>query len=331
MSTTYRSLWIEKNNDDFSCSIAQRNTEDLPRHELVIEVHYSSLNFKDALSSAGNKGVTREFPHQPGIDAAGIVVQSSSAQFKVGDEVIVTGYDLGMNTAGGLGQYISVPSTWAIQKPQGISLRESMLFGTAGLTAQLCVQKLLRMGLTPDSGNVLVTGATGGVGSIATALLKQLGFSVIASSGKIDQTEYLQSIGAEQVINRNTFLETNKKPMLKELYAGAVDVAGGNTLSNVLKQIKAGGSVAICGLVESHNFDATVMPFILRGINLLGVDSVEIPLSEKQMVWNCLAKLKNYDVFETINDEISLEQAPEQLAAMLAGKGKRHCIVPMKE
>ncbi len=331
MSTTYKSLWIDKNHDNFSCSIAQRNTDDLPQHELLIEVHYSSLNFKDALSSTGNKGVTREFPHQPGIDAAGIIVQSSSSEFKVGDEVIVTGYDLGMNTAGGLGQYICVPSAWVIKKPQGISLRESMLFGTAGLTAQLCVQKLLRMGLTPDSGNVLVTGATGGVGSIATALLKQLGFSVIASSGKIDQTEYLQSIGAEQVINRNAFLETNKKPMLKELYAGAVDVAGGNTLSNVLKQIKAGGSVAICGLVESHNFDATVMPFILRGINLLGVDSVEIPLSEKQRVWNCLAKLKNYDVFETINDEISLEQAPEQLAAMLAGKGKRHCIVALKE
>lgn len=330
MSTTYRSLWIEKSSDDFSCCITQRNTDDLPQHELLIEVHYSSLNFKDALSSAGNKGVTREFPHQPGIDAAGIVVQSSSNQFEVGDEVIVTGYDLGMNTAGGLGQYICVPSAWVIKKPQGISLRETMLFGTAGLTAQLCVQKLLRMGLTPDQGDVLVTGATGGVGSIATALLKQLGFLVIASSGKVDQTEYLQSIGAAQVINRNVFFEVNKKPMLKELYAGAIDVAGGKTLSNVLKQVKAGGSVAICGLVESHNFDTTVMPFILRGINLLGVDSVEISLSEKQAVWNSLATLKNYDVFETINDEISLEQVPEQLAGMLAGKGKRHCIVALK-
>ena len=330
MTTLYKSLWIENSNDSYTQNITTRPIDELPKHELLIEVHYSSLNFKDALSASGNKGVTREFPHQPGIDAAGIIAESSNVNFSVGDEVIVTGYDLGMNTAGGLGEFIRIPAAWAIKKPNGISLRESMLFGTAGLTAELCVQKLLRMGLTPDLGNVLVTGATGGVGSIATALLTLRGFSVTASSGKADQHDYLRSIGASNIIKRQVLTDENRKPMLREEYAAAIDVVGGHTLSNVLKQIKAGGSVAICGLVESHKFDATVMPFILRGINLLGIDSVEISLADKQQVWNNLAQLENYSVFEKINETITLDDVPEQLHAILQGKGKRHCLVQIK-
>ena len=330
MTTSYKSLWIEAADDNFTQSIATRDISQLPQHELLIEVHYSSLNFKDALSASGNKGVTRTFPHQPGIDAAGIIVESASAEFNVGDEVIVTGYDLGMNTAGGLGQFIRVPANWAIKKPEGISLRQTMLFGTAGLTAELCIQKLLRMGLTPEQGSVLVTGATGGVGSMAIALLAQRGFSVVASSGKPDKHNYLASIGADSCIDRNTLSDENKKPMLKEIYAAAIDVAGGNTLSNVLKQIKAGGSVAMCGLVESHKFSATVMPFILRGINLLGVDSVEISLQQKQQVWNNFAALSSYDVFENINTDITLNDVPEQLLAILSGKGHSHSIVTIK-
>ncbi|MCK5881950.1 MAG: YhdH/YhfP family quinone oxidoreductase [Sinobacterium sp.] len=330
MSDNYKSFWVEAKEDTFVQSIATRNISQLPQHGLLIEVHYSSLNFKDALSASGNKGVTREFPHQPGIDAAGIVIKSDDNNFAEGDEVIVTGYDLGMNTAGGLGEYIRVPANWAIKKPNGISLRQSMLFGTAGLTAQLCIQKLLRMGLTPGQGDVLVTGATGGVGSIATALLSQQGFSVTASSGKSDQHSYLTAIGAATIIDRITPSDADKKPMLKELYAGAIDVAGGNTLSHILKQIKSGGSVAICGLVESHKFDSTVLPFILRGINLLGVDSVDIPLSQKQQVWNELSALDSYDALELINEEIDLNHVPEKLSDILHGKGSRHCLVKVK-
>ena len=325
----YKSVWIEAQDEEFLTHIVERNSDDLNSDELLIQVHYSSLNFKDALSSAGNKGVTRHFPHQPGIDAAGIVVKSSVAEFTAGDEVIVTGYDLGMNTAGGLGQYIAIPAKWAIKKPQGLSLRQSMLFGTAGLTAGLCVNKLLQMGLETSAGDVLVTGSTGGVGSIAINLLHQQGFTVIASSGKPDKLDYLKSIGASERLDRKTLSASNKKPLLGERFSAAIDVVGGQTLSNVLKQIKAGGSVAICGLVESAQFDATVLPFILRGINLLGVDSVEISLAEKQAVWQSLSELEDYAALEIINTEISLEEVPETLALMLKGASEGHYIVKM--
>lgn len=327
MTQTYKSVWIEKTDDGITQSIASRNIDALPEHGIMIQVHYSSLNFKDALSASGNKGVTKTLPHQPGIDAAGVVIGTDSDAFAIGDEVIVTGYDLGMNTAGGLGQYIRVPPNWIIKKPSGLTLRQCMLFGTAGLTAQLCMQKLLRMGLSPEQGDVLVTGATGGVGSIAVALLHLRGFKVVASTGKPEQEDYLRRIGADQVMNRSELSQPEKRPLLKTLYAGAIDVAGGTTLSNVLKHIQPAGSVAICGLVESHAFDATVMPFILRGIHLLGVDSVEIPLAEKQQAWEAIAQLKNYEAFEAINHSISLDEVPEQLNKLLEGKGLRHCLV----
>ncbi|NRB39932.1 MAG: YhdH/YhfP family quinone oxidoreductase [Pseudomonadales bacterium] len=329
--TTYKSLWIEETEDGFSNSIVERNVADLPAGELIIQVHYSSLNFKDALSASGNKGVTRQFPHQPGIDAAGVVLSSSQSDFSEGDEVIVTGYDLGMNTAGGLGQVIAVPAAWAIKKPEGLSLRESMLLGTAGLTAGLCINKLLKMGLKSEHGDVLVTGATGGVGSIAVFLLAQYGFTVAASTGKSTQTDFLKSIGASDVIARDEFSDANKKPLLKERFAAAIDVAGGQTLSNVLKQIKAGGSVAICGLVESPRYDATVLPFILRGINLLGVDSVEIPVAKKQSVWQTFAQLNDYSALESINTEISLNDVPGKLDAILKGEGTGHYLVNMSD
>lgn len=327
--TSFKSLWVEEKEGNFSKSIISRDTDDLTKGELLIQVHYSSLNFKDALSGSGNKAVTRSYPHQPGIDASGVVINSSVAEFKAGDEVIVTGFDLGMNTAGGLGQYISIPAQWAIKKPEGLSLREAMLFGTAGLTAGLCVNKLLQMGADKNAGEVLVTGSTGGVGSIAIALLSQLGFEVVASSGKPEKTDYLKSIGAADVLDRKIFSEVNKKPMLKERFSAAIDVVGGHTLSNILKQIKAGGSVAICGLVESHQFDATVMPFILRGVNLLGVDSVEIPLADKQAVWQRLADMDDYAELEIINTEINLDDVPATLDLILKGGSLGHYIVRM--
>ncbi len=326
--TTYRALYVEEVAEkQFEQRITERDTADLPQGELLVRVHYSSLNFKDAMSAHGNPGVTRTFPHQPGIDAAGVVEESSSGDFKAGDEVIVTGYDLGMNTAGGLGQYIRIPAAWALQRPANLSLRASMQFGTAGLTAQLCINKLLQMGLTAQQGPVLVTGASGGVGSIAVALLASAGYTVVASSGKADQAEMLKRIGAAEVIDRAELSEPNKRPMLKERFAGAVDVAGGDTLANVIKSLQAGGSVACCGLVQSPAFDGTVLPFILRGVNLLGVDSVEIPLAAKQAAWEQLADSAELDGIAAINREISLDEVPGELRTLFGGGMKGHVLV----
>jgi acrylyl-CoA reductase (NADPH) len=326
--TTFKALYIQQSDDgSFKRSIVQRDTGDLPPNDVLIRVQYSSLNFKDAMSAHGNKGVTREFPHQGGIDAAGEVERSTSIHFKAGDKVIVTGYDLGMNTAGGLAQYIRVPATWVLPCPRGLNPKRSMLFGTAGLTAQLCINKLQRMGLTPDKGQVLVTGATGGVGSIAVALLANAGYEVVASSGKADQTAMLKAIGAREVIDRAEFGEPNKRPMLKERFAGAIDVVGGDTLGNVIKSIKSGGSVACCGLVQAAAFEASVLPFILRGINLLGVDSVEIPLAEKQAAWKQLARCAKLSTIAQLNSEISLKKVPEALSQLFTGGMTGHIIV----
>jgi acrylyl-CoA reductase (NADPH) len=325
---SYKALYIQQSDDgNFQRSIVQRDTGDLPANEVLIKVQYSSLNFKDAMSAHGNKGVTREFPHQGGIDAAGEVEASTSGDFKPGDKVIVTGYDLGMNTAGGLAQYIRVPAAWVIPCPRGLNPKRSMLFGTAGLTAQLCINKLKQMGVTPDKGQVLVTGATGGVGSIAVALLANAGYEVVASSGKADQADLLKAIGAREVIDRAEFSELNKRPLLKERFAGAVDVVGGDTLGNVIKSLKAGGSVACCGLVQSPTFEATVLPFILRGVNLLGVDSVEIPRSEKQAAWKQLARCAKLPAIAQLNSEISLKQVPKALETLFTGGMTGHTLV----
>tara|TARA_B110000503_G_scaffold20798_1_gene31452 strand:- start:12743 stop:13738 length:996 start_codon:yes stop_codon:yes gene_type:complete len=327
---TYKAFYIQANDDgSMQRSIVQRDTNDLPANDVLIKVQYSSLNFKDAMSAHGNKGVTREFPHQGGIDAAGVIEECSSGEFQPGDKVIVTGYDLGMNTAGGLAQYICVPAAWVLRCPRGLNPKHSMQFGTAGLTAQLCINKLQQMGVTPDRGPVLVTGATGGVGSIAVALLSSMGYTVVASSGKADQTRMLKEIGASEVIDRAEFGEADKRPMLRERFAGAVDVVGGDTLSNVIKSLQAGGSVACCGLVQSPAFEATVLPFILRGVNLLGVDSVQISLAGKQAAWKQLARSAKLPAIERLNKEISLTQVPVALEGLFTGGMIGHTLVKM--
>jgi len=329
MATMYKALFIEEADGSFKRSIVERNTDQLPAGEVLVKVAYSSLNQKDAMSAHGNKGVTRNFPHQPGIDAAGTVVESSVADFKAGDEVIVTGYDLGMNTAGGLGQYIRVPAKWVVKLPKGLSLKQSMQFGTAGLTAQLCINKLEHNGLKKEQGPVLVTGATGGVGSIAIALLASAGYHVVASSGKAEQTDYLKSLGAKEVLDRKTLAEENKKPMLKDIYAAAIDVAGGNTLANAIKSVKHSGSVAACGLVENPSFPGAVFPHILRNVNLLGVDSVEIPLADKKAAWDKLAKAASLPAIAALNEEITLDQVIPALEKMIKGGATRHLVVKM--
>ncbi|MDO3722302.1 YhdH/YhfP family quinone oxidoreductase [Marinobacter sp. chi1] len=288
MSTDYKAWRVEEQGGDYVGSEKILNTGDLPEGEVLIRVSHSSLNYKDALSASGNKGVTRNFPHTPGIDAAGEVVESSSDSITAGASVIVTGYDLGMNTDGGFGEYIRVPAAWCVPMPAGWNARTAMIYGTAGLTAGLCVQKLLKMGAAPEQGAVAVSGASGAVGSVAVELLSGLGFDVVAISGKADHAEDLKALGAKDVVGRDA-LSQEKKPLLKPVFANAVDTVGGTPLAEMLKQVKPGGSVSCCGLVAGPQLETTVLPFILRGVNLLGVDSVEIPLADKVSVWEKFA------------------------------------------
>ena len=314
----------------YASELTTLETDALPDGDVLIEVHYSSINYKDALSASGNKGVTRNFPHTPGIDAAGVVAESSDSAFPVGTEVLVTGYDLGMNTAGGFGQYVRVPASWVIAKPDGLALRDTMVLGTAGLTAALCVDKLLKSGLQTGQGEVLVTGATGGVGSIAVALLAKLGFDVVASTGKAASEAWLRELGAAAILDRSELSEDNPRPMLNERWAAAVDVVGGETLFNVVKSLQYGGSVAACGLVQSPAFAATVLPFILRGVNLLGVDSVELPLAVKQGVWNKLAGEWRLHNLESMITEIGLADLDDSLQRVLAGKAQGRYLLNLK-
>ena len=313
----------------FVREVKQRNLEDLPAGELILEVKYSSLNYKDALSASGNKGVTRKYPHTPGIDAAGTVVDCSNRSFAVGDQVVVTGFDLGMNTAGGFGQYISVPSGWAVKLPQGLSLKESMSYGTAGLTAALCVTRLLACGLTKEQGEVLVTGATGGVGSIAVRILAKLGFDVVAATGKTAEREFLTRLGAKAIISREEANDTSGRPLQKGRWAGAVDTVGGNILATAIKTAKYGGLVAACGNAMSADLAVSVYPFILRGVSLLGVDSVEVPMSTRLRTWQKLAGDWKIDFSGDLISECSLEELSPKIDQILQGAMRGRVVVDL--
>jgi len=314
----------------FSREIRERALSDLPAGELIIEVKYSSLNYKDALSATGNKGVTRKYPHTPGIDAAGVIADSTTKLFAVGDQVTVTGFDLGMNTSGGFAQYISVPALWAAKLPQGLSLKESMSHGTAGLTAALCIIRLMASGLTKESGEVLVTGATGGVGSIAVAILAKLGFNVVAATGKTSEHDFLTSLGAKTIISREEANDTSGRPLQKPRWAGVIDTVGGNILATALKTAKYGGLVAACGNAMSPELNVNVFPFILRGVSLLGVDSVEIPMRARQMAWSKLAGEWKIE-FGNIIKEVSLEELNPQIDAILKGAVRGRVVVDLSK
>ncbi|MBC2581700.1 YhdH/YhfP family quinone oxidoreductase [Clostridium sp. DJ247] len=262
----------------FSREILTREISTLPEGDVLINVKYSSLNYKDALSSTGNKGVTKKYPHTPGIDASGIVIESTYKGFNAGDQVIVTGYDLGMNTSGGFGQYIRVPSDWVVKLPQNLSLKESMIYGTAGFTAALSIYKLITSGVSPNDGEILVTGATGGVGSITVSILNKLGYKVIAATGKPESKDMLLKLGAKDIILREELYDKSGRALLKGKWAGVIDTVGGNLLATAIKSTKYGGSVTCCGNVASHELSISVYPFILRGISVLGVDSVQCPM-----------------------------------------------------
>lgn len=312
-------LATEEINGSFTRVVTTRRFDELPQNEVLINVKYSSLNYKDALSATGHKGVTKKYPHTPGIDASGVVVTSVDPRFKPGDEVIVTGYDLGMNTPGGFAEYISVPADWVVPLPNGLTPKEAMMLGTAGFTAAYALHKMIECGQTPAAGPVLVTGSTGGVGSLAVALLSHTGFEVIAATGKPDARLYLKNLGASEIIGRSEVDDTSGKPLLRWKWAGAIDTVGGNVLSTVLKACKAHGNVAAMGNVLSVELQTTVYPFILNGINLLGVDSATCPMPIRKLLWEKLAGEWKPGKLKQIAIPAGLDELKEYIPKILSG------------
>ena len=330
MDNTFRALRItEDESGNFSRNIISRTIDELPEGDVLIKIHYAALNFKDALSSIGNKGVTRKYPHTPGIDGAGVVVESKVGNFNPGDEVVVTSYDLGMNVDGALSQYIRVPAKWVIPLPEGMNLKESMIIGTAGLTAAISLYKMERNGQKPEHGPIAVSGASGGVGSMAVSILAKAGYQVIASTGKEDCHEFLKKLGATEVVDREYINDDSSRPMIKPKWAGAIDTVGGNTLATLLKGCKPTGSVAACGLGGSPNLSTTVFPFIINGINLLGIDSANYPLKDRHNVWAKLANEWRLSNLDDIVTDCSLDELDPYIEMMLKGETKGRIVVKM--
>ncbi len=317
---------VEKIEDKkFISGVKEVEIPTIQENEVLIKTTYSSLNYKDALSSVGNPGVTRNFPHITGIDVAGVIEKSNSAEFKVGEKVLVTGYDMGMNTNGGHSEYVKVPASWVVKMPQNISDKEIMTYGTAGLTAALSVNELLKNDIT--SGNVLVTGATGGVGSIAVSILNKLGFIVTAISGKEEKIDFLKSIGASEVILRKDLDVENKRPMGSEKYDAVIDAVGGNILAEALKVIKYDGVATCCGLTSSFELNTNVFPFILRGVRLIGIDSVECKKEKKAAAWKKISNEFKIDTLEELTTQIDLDGIKGAFDSLLAGNAVGRYLV----
>ncbi len=324
----FQALVVEETeSDNFTRSVQERNIDDLPEGDVLIRVGFSSLNYKDALSATGNRGVTRKFPHTPGIDAAGVVEASTSDEFQPGDKVIVTSYDLGMNTPGGFGQYIRVPADWVVPLPDTLTPEESMVLGTAGFTAAMSVERLVP-GLDVNQGPVLVTGATGGVGSLACAILAKLGYTVSAVSGKPDDG-FLSSLGVTEVISRQDFLENTDPPLLKTRWAGVVDTVGGDILATAIKGTQESGIITCCGLVASPNLPITVFPFILRGVSLMGIDSQHCPMPLRRDLWDCLANDWKPDLPDNMTEKVGLDGLESRIQQILQGQVKGRTLVDL--
>lgn len=309
--------------------IKEKSISDLPDGDVLVRVSYSSLNYKDALSATGNRGVTGRFPHTPGIDAAGIVEESRDKAFQTGDAVIVTSYDLGMNTPGGFGGYIRVPADWIVPLPEGLTLKESMIYGTAGFTAGLSVLSLTDT-VKPGQGEILVTGATGGVGSISTAILGKLGYDVVAVSGKPDSAGFLRDLGAGRIVTREEVNDESGRPLLKGTWAGVVDTVGGNILATAIKSTHPWGVVTTCGMVASPDLPLTVFPFILRGVKLIGINSQTCPMKQRRQVWNMLAGTWKIRQLQTIGQEISLEKLSPLIDTILKGGLKGRTVIKLE-
>lgn len=326
--TTFKSFRVEENNGKFTSSIKEMEFNPLDQDEILVKVHYSSLNYKDALSAIGNKGVTKNYPHTPGIDAVGVIEKSTSNKFKAGEEVIVTSYDLGMNTDGGFAEYVKVPSDWAVKLPENMEMKEAMIYGTAGLTAGISVLRLTEL-VKPEDGKIAVSGATGGVGSLSISILSKLGYSIVAITGKESERNYLTDIGANEILLRNEIENYAKKPLLKPLFAGAIDTVGGVILENIIKATKSTGIITCCGNVASPKLELTVFPFILRGVTLMGIDSQNYPMKYRKKVWKMLAKQWKPERLKNTFNEISLDQLQQKIDLMLAGNLKRRTIIKL--
>lgn len=334
LNDDFNAFIIQETNGKFTGTIEKKPLDKLPAYEVLIKVRYSSLNYKDALSSTGHKGVTKKYPHTPGIDAAGIVISSRSKFFSGGEKVIVTGYDLGMNTPGGFAEYISVPADWIVKLPENLSLKESMILGTAGFTAALALDKLQQIGIKSPDDEILVTGATGSLGSLAVSILSKAGYkNIVAATGKIDQSDFLKKIGAWRVVNRNNneIDDKSNKPMLSARWSGVIDSVGGNILSTAIKSAKYGGVVTACGLTQSFNFNTTVYPFILRSVSLIGIESAACPMETRLRIWEKLSGEWKINTLNYLYEEISLEELEKKITLMLKGKNIGRVIINLEK
>ncbi|WP_076541531.1 MDR family oxidoreductase [Shewanella sp. UCD-KL21] len=316
----FNALVLTQNDKQTQAEVRQLSVADLPEGEVLVDVSYSSLNYKDGLAVTGLGKIIRQFPMVPGIDFAGVVSESADPRYKAGDQVILTGWGVGENHWGGMAQKARVKADWLVPTPQNADAAKAMMIGTAGLTAMLCVQALQQAGVTPEQGEVLVTGASGGVGSVAVTLLSALGYRVVASSGRVESNgELLKQLGASEVIDRSEF-EQAGRPLDKQRWAGVVDTVGNQVLATALTQINYGGSAAICGLAGGFALPTTVMPFILRGVNLLGVDSVACPFEKRVKAWEQVIALLPDSFYQQACQTVALEQVPEFAQQIVKGK-----------
>ena len=329
MEQTFKALVVSESSPGvFDRQVTTRTLDELPKGDLLVRVHYSSLNYKDALSASGNRAVTRRFPHTPGIDVAGVVEQSASDQFKPGDRVLVNHKNLGTVLPGGYGQFVRVKSAWAVRCPESLTLRESMIYGVAGFTAAYSILKLQQF-ITPDKGDILVTGATGGVGCMAVAMLKKEGYRVVASTGKVEESQFLFDLGADEVIPRDELKGTDDA-LCQCRWAGVIDTVGGDILTTAIKSTYSNGVVTCCGNVAAPELPLTVYPFILRGVNLMGVDCVSCPDSAKVQIWEKMGGPWKLDHLEEMATEVTLEELSEKIDQILKGRVKGRVLVNLR-
>ncbi|WP_159822087.1 acrylyl-CoA reductase (NADPH) [Colwellia sp. 20A7] len=326
----FNGILIEKNDNNYQAAVKSIDESILPEGDVTVNVSHSTLNYKDALAITGKSPVVRKFPMIPGVDLVGTVTHSDSEKFKIGDAVILNGFGVGETHCGGLAQKARLKSEWLIPLPKAFSPHQAMAIGTAGYTAMLCVIALEKHGITPDKGEILVTGANGGVGSFSVAILAKLGYKVVASTGRVDQAQYLEKLGASEVIDRNTLSEPGR-PLAKERWAGAIDSAGSHTLANVCASTKYGGVVAACGLAQGMDLPATVAPFILRGVTLAGIDSVMRPIEDRLEAWQRLADILDPTVFDDISTDITLTEALTVAEDLIAGKVRGRVVVDLNQ
>ncbi len=327
MPNTFPGYLITKNaNDEYVVELKQLTESDLMDGDVTVEVEYSTLNYKDGLAMTGKAPIIRRFPLVPGIDFAGTVVRSEHANFTAGDKVVLNGFGVGETHSGGYAGMARVSGDWLVKLPDGLSTWQAMAIGTAGYTAMLCVLALEHHGLTPASGDILVTGAAGGVGSIAVSVLSKIGYRVVASTGRSSEHDYLTGLGAAEIVDRNEFAG-KPRPMAKERWAGAVDVAGGNTLANVLSQVQQDGAVAACGLAESMDLPTSVAPFILRGVTLYGINSVMASIEKRNTAYQRLVRDLDMDVLANMTTEIGMDELPAAAEAIIAGQVRGRTVV----